>query len=469
MNRLKQFQTVLCVGIGWAFLATWADLFGHSPGFALPYPGLETLGNMRIYWLLGLLALAVLMTAAPQWFERAKQYLFFCFPILASFGTMAFAIAGQQSFFPAEVLAIAGIVAAGAGYTWFICIFCTILAQTQRTSYAIASVIAGLALKTIFVQICTGILSESLQVGFAILLPFVICGMAFFGQQGPDTRCEKDAKKSFADTAAGYRYLIPQLIVAAIAVATTRVITPLGFFGDPLNLYQGAIPAALGSIGVCFVLVAMGYLTLIRRANIHLNTRFMPAFLVIILTFFVSGFSPSYQGPLAASAEIFITAAEALSHALFWTVAITTIRLKGASPFRVVGLSTGFYDILSIIWIAAFFSLGIVNNAIILLVAFLLVSLIIWLIDRGGHENEVVPPGMQADRRAEIAERYGLSPRETEVFMMLAQGRSRSYISEELVLSEGTIKTHISHIYTKLDVTNRQEMFDMLLEDDSDT
>ncbi|MEG0323890.1 MAG: helix-turn-helix transcriptional regulator, partial [Raoultibacter sp.] len=57
-------------------------------------------------------------------------------------------------------------------------------------------------------------------------------------------------------------------------------------------------------------------------------------------------------------------------------------------------------------------------------------------------------------------------PREKEVFMMLAQGRSRAYISEDLILSEGTIKTHISHIYTKLGVSNRQEMFDVLLEDD---
>ncbi|MEG0376444.1 MAG: hypothetical protein RR672_12495, partial [Raoultibacter sp.] len=128
MNRLKQFQTVLCVGIGWAFLVTWADLFGHSPGFALPYLGLDALGNMRIYWLLGLLALALLMAAAPRWFERTKHSLFFCLPILASFGTMAFAVACQQIFFPAEVIAISGIIVAGAGYTWFTCVFCTLLA-----------------------------------------------------------------------------------------------------------------------------------------------------------------------------------------------------------------------------------------------------------------------------------------------------------------------------------------------------
>ena len=77
-----------------------------------------------------------------------------------------------------------------------------------------------------------------------------------------------------------------------------------------------------------------------------------------------------------------------------------------------------------------------------------------------------MPPETMVDRRADIAQRYGLSPRETEVFMMLAQGRSRAFISEELVLSEGTVKTHISHIYAKLNVHGRQEMFDLLLAED---
>ena len=98
----------------------------------------------------------------------------------------------------------------------------------------------------------------------------------------------------------------------------------------------------------------------------------------------------------------------------------------------------------------------------------MLAVLVIWLIDRGGgEERPAVPPELIVDRRGEVAERAGLSPRETEVFMMLAQGRSRAFISEELVLSEGTVKTHISHIYAKLNVHGRQEMFDLLLAEDA--
>ncbi|HIW75537.1 MULTISPECIES: helix-turn-helix transcriptional regulator [Gordonibacter] len=461
---MKKYQTTLCVALGWALLAVWADLFGHSPGFAIPYSGLIGLGNMRVYWLVGLLVLAISMAALPRWFERVKRYLFFCLPLVASFGTMAFAVACQQTFFPPEVVALSGIIVAGAGYTWFTCLFCGMLAQTQCMRYAIGSIVASLALKTVLVQLFTGVLSASAQVGLAIALPLIITGFAFVAERGEETRTDKDEWRPMEDGSTAYRSIVPQIIVAVLVVATTRVMTPLGFFGDPLNLFSGAFSAAVGSVGVGAVLVALSYVLLEKRTKSRLSKRFMPAFLVIIFAYFLSATSASYQGMLAATTEVFITAIEALSHALFWTIMVTTIRLKEASPFRVVGLAAGLYDAISIIWVVFFFSLGVVNNAVIIVVAFVIVMLVVWLTDRNDQESsEVVPPDLMVDRRAEIAKAHGLSPRETEVFMMLAQGRSRTYISDELVVSEGTVKTHISHIYTKLGVHGRQEMFDLLL------
>ncbi len=467
LSVIKHYCTACCVAVGWALLAAWADLFGHSSGFALSYSGLTELGNMRVYWLVGLLLLAAAMAAIPRRFERAKSTLFYCMPLAASFGTMAFAIAAQQTFFAPEVVALLGIVVAGAGYTWFTCLFCGMLAETQSMSCAVGSIVASLALKTVLVQMFTGALPEASQVGLAILLPFAIAALAAAARRGERTRVESDEWKPAPDASASYRYLVPQILVGALAVATTRVLTPLGFFGDPLNQFRDAIPTAIGTVCVAAVLVCLGYFVLVKRVKTHLNRRFMPAFLVVVIAFFVTALAPSSSGLVAAAAEVFITAVEAFTHALFWTLAVTAIRLKGASPFRVVGLSTGFYDVVSIVWVAAFFSMGVVSNAVILLVALVLVVLVMWLIDRGGgEEGSTVPPETMVDRRADIAQRYGLSPRETEVFMMLAQGRSRAFISEELVLSEGTVKTHISHIYAKLNVHGRQEMFDLLLAED---
>ena len=73
LSAIKHYRVAWCVAVGWALLAAWADLFGHSLGFAQSYSGLTGLGNMRIYWLAGLLILAAAMAAAPHAFERLPR------------------------------------------------------------------------------------------------------------------------------------------------------------------------------------------------------------------------------------------------------------------------------------------------------------------------------------------------------------------------------------------------------------
>lgn len=68
------------------------------------------------------------------------------------------------------------------------------------------------------------------------------------------------------------------------------------------------------------------------------------------------------------------------------------------------------------------------------------------------------------DPGALIAERYGLSPRETEVLQLLLQGRTISRIQESLFISAGTVSTHIRHIYHKVGVENRQGLIDLVEE-----
>ena len=51
----------------------------------------------------------------------------------------------------------------------------------------------------------------------------------------------------------------------------------------------------------------------------------------------------------------------------------------------------------------------------------------------------------------------GLTPREVDVLRSIARGLSNNQIARSLHLSEATIKTHVNHLLTKLDLTSRTQ------------
>lgn len=57
---------------------------------------------------------------------------------------------------------------------------------------------------------------------------------------------------------------------------------------------------------------------------------------------------------------------------------------------------------------------------------------------------------------------FGLTDRETQVFFLLARGRSVPSIAHALCISCNTAKTHVNHVYERMGVNGRQEMIDAI-------
>lgn len=73
-----------------------------------------------------------------------------------------------------------------------------------------------------------------------------------------------------------------------------------------------------------------------------------------------------------------------------------------------------------------------------------------------------VPDASLEEKCAAIAAMGRLTNRESEVLVLLARGRSVPYISDELSIAQGTAKHHVSNIYRKLGVADRQGLLDAI-------
>lgn len=70
-------------------------------------------------------------------------------------------------------------------------------------------------------------------------------------------------------------------------------------------------------------------------------------------------------------------------------------------------------------------------------------------------DRAVVEEAARSRARRELD---GLSEREHEVALAIADGRSNAEIAGDLYMSVATVKAHVSHIFTKLGLTNRTQI-----------
>ncbi len=73
----------------------------------------------------------------------------------------------------------------------------------------------------------------------------------------------------------------------------------------------------------------------------------------------------------------------------------------------------------------------------------------------GGPTAAAAPAVGRAPAEAAPMADIGLTRREVDVVRLVAQGRTNQQIARELVLSLATVKTHLNHVLSKLDVDDR--------------
>ena len=268
-----------------------------------------------------------------------------------------------------------------------------------------------------------------------------------------------------------------------------RMVLAIGVYGTTLGFYLyscalfgqgGSFPSAGRVVALCVPLVTI---LLLRRHNLGLIFR-------ITLPLTAAGF---LLLPLLGANAGWIGAAVVAAGGTFFDIltwiALSEIAHGGRlTPIRVFGLGRAANaGGIALGWLGSYLLLGTTptNPSPVLgfsvgMVFILILTTTLILKEEDFPAKEATPralvvteDGMPAPethngpghwRRVctRIAHEHDLSPREEEVMVLLAKGRSMKHIEETLVISFHTAKSHANHIYRKLGVHSREELIDLV-------
>jgi DNA-binding NarL/FixJ family response regulator len=89
----------------------------------------------------------------------------------------------------------------------------------------------------------------------------------------------------------------------------------------------------------------------------------------------------------------------------------------------------------------------------IVILALIFAGVGIWF----GRQTGDRAPAEPFERNDKVIETLGLTQKEVQVLSLLAEGGSNSDIAKALFVSTSTVKTHLIHLYQKLEVGRRTE------------
>lgn len=467
----REWGLSVCVAVGLAFMSVWSDIVGHGSAYLSSADAVQDIANARVLFLAGLTSSTTLYVLAPRILKRAETPVGVGAVCASVTATVLFSFPRVAGFLPEDSLCAACLFFVGVGYGWLaVHLVCEV---AYKSDYAtVVSILAiSLLAKTILTSAVNLHESPTTQTAMAIISPAVAFFAAWVGQRLLDRSPETlDLAELPKVREPDRRVLLVLLVLLPVLRALVRALSKMGFWGrgyEVENILDG-----LGFLVVIALVLFFARTTLVKEQGDDYITRFLPPFLVILGGFFLLDPQVSrLVGLTPWTSYVLTTFVELFSQLFHWALIALSIRSLNVHPYRVVGIGYAVYGVSSIAY-ALLLQDKVELSSILIVLAmyfFIVVMMLLFRSRRTGEAKEApdAERGVgEEDRLRAIAKEYGLSPRETEVFSLLAQGRNRTYIQNALFLAEGTVKTHTSRIYRKLGVDNRQDMITLVQEAD---
>lgn len=465
-------------------IGIWVDITGYLDIFSDPAATgrAEELSHYACY--AGRIAAAVAFLAFPR---KAAMPLNRSLPLVLTClmaGTSLYAFAFHQTLLAPEPVAIVGSALVGAGHIWAVSIvYASLLGLCPlREAFIIAA--SAQVVERLAVELLQLAPAGTWLIVCTYLLPIAaVTALVPYSSLAP--RCNHEAARPIPPGSAAERYYIVLCIMAGIGLVACGAMSTTGIWGNAgTGQYAGSTTSVIRAVLECALVIACCVTTFASKVRRPLALRYQSSLLVIITSFVLASSRPMLSLVPDEFVGLLLVTVENYAHILFWVIALDAAHALSRPTYRVFGVGLLACSLTGLLW--SFFlehQMTAAESAVLVTLYTFLVVCIVYpqvlnsegvrtatddeAINTYALEGEMrLTPGVNGEslqlaleeRCACLAESYGLSAREKEVLIPLLKGMTRTGICNELGLSEGTVKTHLTHIYTKLGIHSQAEL-----------
>ena len=457
---MKSLRPLVLTIVGLALLDIWCDTLGHGTAFVEAARTVsESASNPRIFWNLSLVVFAGLIVLFPRWFDGRCRIFNIAMPAFAALATFAYGVPSWNG--SAVPVVLVGLMA--MCYGWLEVRLLFEAARFEKVFYIMIALVVSRVIKATAVAVM-GLFDGVVQVALtsvAVLACGAFLVLAVRNRAVDNTLSDSEAwRLSSAERAV----FVAFVVLFPLFNAVSRAFSPLGFWGDAsivgLEGLLSALPACIGyalCVGVVF-----------RRCDSgSMFTRMAVGLLVMLgLLFLTDEIMLKELGVAPVAIQTASVSVELYSNFLIWFASIMAARMLEWHPMRSLAMTEFVMSIFAVIMSLVLQYASHFGRYLLTLVLYIVVAVLVVVVWRAREsafsEATDGPSNGLAEACGRIAAERHLSPRETEVFELLAEGRSRPYIAERLVISDATVKSHTNSIYKKLGVHSKQEIIDLV-------
>lgn len=465
----------------------WFNLSGYSPAFIVG-SGDPVVSTGRLAFIVSSVIFFMVFAFFGRKSIGLRTPLFLFAPSLMLMGTGMFALAVNQSLIAPEGMLIAGAILMGLGNAWGTLCTYVLFGATGSLWQVVICLSASSATATIANALIQASEPSGLQIAFAfgsiIVLALALMGAFFLREKIPSPYIppltnpdighgwSRQRLSSVANTLISGRRQLFQLAIITVAMIALRGSSGGGIWGGQRingSMFSGSIVLIVGLFLLISLLSFRAYNANPRSVRYHFPLLSLIA-CFLLLSLLGNSLDGTVRITLNSSIELFC-------QLIFAFAVIEGMRKLPSLSIAVAGFTSALSWALALVWMMSLEPLDPVANTAIILVTYLLVVLVASPNDgsspkstardnaqtKNSQQKSINPFNDVIEQGKILSKEYRLTRRESDVLEFLVQGRSVPYICKELVLAEGTVRTHMTRIYRKLGIHSKQELFDLLV------